>query len=92
MGESRVPNRDKLMARARRNPAGLRFSEFETLIGASGFTLRRIKGDHHIFGRDDVLEIANAQPEGGMAKAYQVCQLLKLIERYGLPSEEDDRT
>ena len=62
------------------------------LIEASGFTLRRIKGDHHIFGRDDVQEIANAQPERGMAKAYQVRQFLKLNERYGVASEEDEGT
>jgi len=50
------------------------------------------RGDHHVFGRDDVQEIANAQPERSMAKAYQVRQFLKLIERHGLPSEEDDGT
>ena len=83
--------RDKLLARARRNPTGLRFSELVSLIEACGFTRRRIVGDHFVHGRDDVQEIINIQPEGGRAKAYRVRQFVKLIGRYGLPSEEDEQ-
>lgn len=40
----RLPNRDKLLVRARRNPTGLRFAEFVSLIEACGFIRRRITG------------------------------------------------
>ena len=35
-----------------------------------GFSCR-VRGDHHIFTRDDVEEILNLQPKSGMAKVYQ---------------------
>lgn len=41
-----------------------------------------IRGDHHIFTRDDVEEIVNLQPVGSKAKAYQVKQVRGLILRY----------
>jgi len=45
----------------------------------------RIKGDHHIFTRDDVLEIVNIQPlNSGKAKAYQVKQIRNIILKYKL--------
>lgn len=48
----------------------------------------RIKGDHHIFTRDDVLEIVNIQPlNNGKAKAYQVKQIRNIILKYRLNRE-----
>ena len=44
----------------------------------------RIKGDHYIFTRDDVAEIINIQPDGKLAKPYQVKQVRNLIIRYKL--------
>jgi len=59
------------------------------LVGAFGFLLMRINGSHHLFGRDDVSEIVNAQPaKDGKAEEYQVRQFLRLVERYGLEPEE----
>ena len=37
--------------------------------------MERIKGDHHIFTREDVEEILNLQPKGSQAKSYQVKQV-----------------
>jgi hypothetical protein len=31
----------------------------------------RVKGSHHIFGRNGVAEILNLQPKGSNAKSYQ---------------------
>jgi hypothetical protein len=44
----------------------------------------RIRGDHHIFTRDDVEEIINLQPRKGKAKAYQVKQVREIILAYRL--------
>jgi len=50
----------------------------------------RIKGDHHIFSKDDVDEIINTQPLGSKAKAYQVKQIRNLIVKYKLVSGDDE--
>jgi len=42
----------------------------------------RIKGDHHIFTREDVVEIINLQPVGDKAKAYQVKQVRNIFHKY----------
>jgi len=42
----------------------------------------RIKGDHHIFTREGVIEIINLQPIGNKAKAYQVKQVRNVFHKY----------
>lgn len=50
-----------------------------------------MKGSHHIFTRDGVVEILNLQPKrGGKAKAYQVGQVRDVIVGYGLAGEPDE--
>lgn len=78
-----------LFLKALNNPLGLRFGDFTTLVKAVGFRLIRITGSHHIFARDEVHEIVNAQPtKDGKAEEYQVRQFLRLVERYGLRMED----
>ena len=48
---------------------------------AAGFD-ERIKGDHHIFTREDVEEILNIQPKEGKGKPYQVKQVRDIILKY----------
>ncbi|MBR3683929.1 MAG: type II toxin-antitoxin system HicA family toxin [Lachnospiraceae bacterium] len=61
----------------------IRFTELcRTLKNANFYC--RIKGDHHIFTRDDIPEIINIQPLGKMAKAYQVKQIRMLFEKYNI--------
>ena len=48
----------------------------------------RIRGDNHIFIRDDIDEIFNLQPKGSKAKPYQVKQVRNLILKYKLDLEE----
>lgn len=56
---------------------------FDDLIGLS-FT-ERVKGDHHIFTKDNVIEIVNLQPlKDGMSKSYQVKQIRNIILKYNL--------
>ena len=45
---------------------------------------QRIRGDHHIFAKEGVVEILNLQPNGSKAKPYQVKQVRKIILKYKL--------
>ena len=59
------------------------FDDLRGLLQRLDFT-ERVKGDHHIFTRGDVVEIVNIQPDGKFAKPYQVKQVRNLIIRYKL--------
>jgi len=62
----------------------IKFSELREILLDSGFA-ERIKGDHHIFTKDKIVEIINIQPlRNGKAKAYQVKQVRNLILKYKL--------
>ncbi len=67
----------------RMGDANVAFSELCSLLKYFGFSLR-IKGDHHIFWKDDIDEILNLQPKGTKAKAYQVRSVLL---KYGFKLE-----
>jgi len=66
-----------------RSDQSIRFTELTHLLLAMGFN-ERIKGDHHIYYRQDVDEILNLQPKGSQAKAYQVRQVRNIIIKYRL--------
>jgi len=74
----------KLLQKALASPANLRFGAACALARAFGFHLSRVSGSHHIFVHPSVRELLNLQDVRGKAKAYQVRQLLQLIERYNL--------
>ncbi len=82
-------NRRKLLQKAMARPAALRFSEVTALAEAFGFELDRVNGSHHIFRRVGLPELINLQTSHGQAKAYQVKQLLALVEMYGLALEDE---
>ena len=58
--------------------ASVSFKPLCTLLKRMGFE-QRIKGDHHIFTREDIDEIINLQPVGSKAKPYQVKQIRQLF-------------
>jgi hypothetical protein len=64
-----------------RNDQSIKFTELTHLLLAMGFN-ERIRGDHHIYYRQDIDEILNLQPKGSQAKAYQVKQVRNLIIKY----------
>ena len=65
----------------------IRFEDLRKLLLSLGFD-ERIKGDHYIFARPDIIEIINIQPlRDGKAKAYQVKQVRNLILKYKLHKE-----
>jgi predicted RNA binding protein YcfA (HicA-like mRNA interferase family) len=78
----------KTLRKALSGRAVLRFSELVALAEAFDFRLSRVRGSHHIFVHPDVRELVNLQEVGGEAKPYQVRQLLRLVERYGLRLKE----
>jgi predicted RNA binding protein YcfA (HicA-like mRNA interferase family) len=77
----------KLLQKALASPNNLRFAQACALAEGYGFHLSRVKGSHHIYAHPEVQELVNLQDVGGHAKAYQLRQLLQLIERYNLKSE-----
>ncbi|MCL2004221.1 MAG: type II toxin-antitoxin system HicA family toxin [Oscillospiraceae bacterium] len=64
----------------------IRFQDLRTLLLQMGFA-ERIKGDHFIYKRAGCPERINIQPDGNMAKGYQVRQVRNLIQKYRLEFE-----
>ncbi|WP_072620755.1 type II toxin-antitoxin system HicA family toxin [Spirulina major] len=61
----------------------INFKQLFSLLLKLGFD-QRVKGDHFIFTREDIIEIINIQPRDSQAKAYQVKQIRSLILKYNL--------
>ncbi len=66
--------------------ANIEFSDLCQLLQGLGFQ-ERIRGDHHIYTKDGMIEIINLQPKGSKAKPYQVKQVRALILKYKLAGE-----
>jgi hypothetical protein len=69
--------------------SNIEFNDLRALLQHLGFT-ERIRGDHHIFTREDVREILNVQPRNGKAKPYQVKQVRNVILAYKLADEPQE--
>jgi predicted RNA binding protein YcfA (HicA-like mRNA interferase family) len=70
---------DKLHAKAGASPAGLRFEELCDLAECFGFVFARQSGSHRLYKRPGHPKVMNFQNVQGMAKEYQVRQLLAAI-------------
>jgi predicted RNA binding protein YcfA (HicA-like mRNA interferase family) len=66
------------------------FQDFVDLVVGFGFREVRVRGSHHAFGRSEVQQLVNLQPQRGEAKPYQIRQFLRLVESYNLRLEEED--
>ena len=86
-----MAKRDKILDTLLRgtSDANIAFSDLRGLLKRLGF-IERVRGDHHIFTRDDVEEILNLQPKQAKAKPYQVKQVRAVIHRYRLVGDDDD--
>ncbi|MEW6266461.1 MAG: type II toxin-antitoxin system HicA family toxin [Thermodesulfobacteriota bacterium] len=83
-------NRRKLLARlALGNLENVAFGEIVQLVEGFGFSLLRVRGSHHIFGRPGIKELVNLQEVKGQAKPYQIRQFLRLVERYNINMEDE---
>ena len=65
------------------------FDDLLKLAEAFGFELQRTRGSHHILSRPGVREILNLQRKDGKAIPYQMNQLLRLADLYGLNLEDE---
>lgn len=61
----------------------IKFKDLQRILIYIGFR-ERIRGDHFIYTRKDVAEKINIQPNGALAKPYQVKQVRKIIMDYKL--------
>jgi predicted RNA binding protein YcfA (HicA-like mRNA interferase family) len=59
------------------------FEDLTFLLENMGFE-KRIKGSHHLFSKEGVVEIINLQPAGNKAKSYQIKQVRNIIIQYKL--------
>jgi hypothetical protein len=82
---------DKTLNRVLRgtSDANIGFDDLCTLLRHLGFE-ERVRGGHHIFSRDGVVEILNLQPRGSQAKPYQVKQVRNVIVGNALVGERDE--
>ncbi len=64
------------------------FRDFERLILAFGFELKRTRGSHRHYARRDVPEVLTINPDGAQAHRYQLRLLLGLVEQFGLELSE----
>jgi len=76
---------DKLVFQILRgmSDANIAFTDLVNLLKHLGFDMR-IKGNHHVFRKDGVIEKVNLQKEGNKAKPYQVRQVRNIIVKYKL--------
>ncbi|MEW6738339.1 MAG: type II toxin-antitoxin system HicA family toxin [Nitrospirota bacterium] len=63
--------------------ANIQFEDLCSLLKHLGFDMR-VKGSHHIFRKEMIIEKINLQRDGNMAKAYQVKQVRNIIVKYKL--------
>jgi hypothetical protein len=69
--------------------ADISFSDLCLLLNKLEFS-ERIRGDHHIFTREGIVEIINLQPKGALAKPYQVKQVRSLLIKYAVQMKEGE--
>ncbi len=72
-----------------KSDADIPFNDVCQLLETLGFK-QRIRGDHHIFTRNDVEEIINLQPKGSKGKPYQMKQVRNILLRYKISLESND--
>jgi predicted RNA binding protein YcfA (HicA-like mRNA interferase family) len=63
--------------------ANIKFEDLCNLLKNLGFEMR-IRGSHHIFRKEGIVEKINLQREGNKAKPYQVKQVRNVIIKYKL--------
>ena len=78
----------KLFERARNNPRGLSFREFERLLDAFGFVNERTVGSHRHYVHPKVPDILTVLSDGKDVKPYLVRRFLAMIDQFGLSFDE----
>lgn len=71
-----------------KNDKNISFRDLQHLLKHLVFR-ERIRGDHFIYTKIDVVEKINIQSNGTQAKPYQVKQVRNIIVKYGLGGNEN---
>ena len=66
-----------------KSDANINFDDLRNLLLNPGF-LERIKGSHHSYRKEGVVEKPNLQRDGNKAKSYQVRQVREILKKYSL--------
>lgn len=76
---------DKLFLKILRGGSdkNIRFNDLCQLMKRLGFE-ERVRGSHHMFRKNGVIEKVNLQRDKDKAKAYQVRQVRDIIHKYNL--------
>jgi len=67
--------------------ANIGFDDLCNLLLHLGFE-ERIKGSHHIFRKEKIMEKINLQQDGNKAKVYQVRQIRNILLTYKLGAKK----
>jgi hypothetical protein len=73
-----MSGKQKLLDKAKNNPKGLRFDEFETLLSLCDWIFDHQTGSHRIWYSTQKARLSIQPNKNGKAKAYQVQQFLNL--------------
>ncbi len=71
---------EKLLEKARNNPSGLSFDDFETLLARLDWVKRGQEGSHRLWCSPKGYRLPIQPAKNGKAKRYQVKQFLDAIE------------
>ena len=75
----------KLYEQLLENPGAIvSFRDFVRLLEAFGWEHKRTKGSHRTYAYPGVPAVLTINPDGKVARRYQVRLLLEFIEEYGL--------
>ncbi len=68
--------------------SNIQFEDLCSLLKHLGFDMR-VRGSHHIFRKEAIIEKINLQHDGNKAKPYQVKQVRNVILKYKLGGDID---
>lgn len=66
-----------------KSDANINFEDLRNLLLNLGF-VERIKGSHHSYRKEEIIEKPNLQRDGSKAKSYQVRQIREILKKYDL--------
>ncbi len=66
-----------------KSDANINFEDLRKFLINFGF-IERIKGSHHIYRKEGIIEKPNLQRDGSKAKSYQVRQIRNILKTYDL--------
>jgi len=76
-----MTRREKLLNNALRNPDGLSFADFQTLLTQSGWIKRRQTGSHELWYSPKGFRLPIQRSDSNKAKGYQVKQFLTQLKK-----------